>query len=124
MHCAKWPWSVLARGGISAVYQAVNGIEASEETKVKVTPENPQIILGTRIRKSRFFDATGSFGSQAYTSYNHMYMPLYYESPEADYWHLINEVTIWFVACERLSEITGADAYQFARLMTSGWTRN
>ncbi|HJN41622.1 MAG TPA: hypothetical protein QF589_05900, partial [Anaerolineales bacterium] len=80
--------------------------------------DTPQVILGPRVRKSPFFDATRRYGCQAYTIYNHMYMPLYYESPEADYWRLINDVTLWDVACERQVEITGPDAYHFARLLT------
>ena len=71
-----------------------------------------------RTRKSPFFDATMQAGAKAFTVYNHMLMPLYYESPEADYWQLINNVTVWDVACERQVEIMGPDAFHLARLLT------
>jgi aminomethyltransferase len=45
-------------------------------------------------------------------------MPLYYADPVTDYWSLVNDVTIWDVACERQLEITGPDAYHFVRLLT------
>ena len=47
-----------------------------------------------------------------------MLMPTAYESPEKDYWHLINNVTIWDVAAERQLEITGSDAYRFVEYIT------
>ena len=47
-----------------------------------------------------------------------MLMPLYYDSLEADYWQIINNVTVWDVAVERQVEIRGADALHLVRLMT------
>ncbi|MEM7803250.1 MAG: hypothetical protein AAF633_28930, partial [Chloroflexota bacterium] len=44
--------------------------------------------------------------------------PIFYESPEADYWKLMNNVTMWDVAVERQVEIKGPDAYYLVRLMT------
>uniref|UniRef100_UPI00261C85BA glycine cleavage T C-terminal barrel domain-containing protein n=1 Tax=Pelagibius sp. TaxID=1931238 RepID=UPI00261C85BA len=58
------------------------------------------------------------YGCKAYSVYNHMYMPLYYQSPEADYWHLVNGVTLWDVAVERQVEIVGPDAARFVQLLS------
>lgn len=71
-----------------------------------------------RTRKSPFFDATVRWGARTFTVYNHMLMPTVYESPEADYWKLVRNVTLWDVACERQVEITGPDAYRLVRLLT------
>ena len=62
---------------------------------------SPLIGFGSRVRMSPFFGATRRHGCKAYSVYNHMFMPLYYESPEADYWRLITDVTLWDVAAER-----------------------
>jgi aminomethyltransferase len=78
----------------------------------------PRIGFGSRVRKSPFFDATLRWGCKAYSTYNHMYMPLYYESPVADYWKLISDVTLWDVAVERQLEITGPDAAKFVQYLT------
>lgn len=47
-----------------------------------------------------------------------MLMPIFYESPEADYWHLMQNVTMWDVSVERQVELSGPDAFYLARLMT------
>ncbi len=39
-----------------------------------------------RVRKSPVYAATRRWGFSAYAVYNHMAMPMYYESPEADFW--------------------------------------
>ena len=70
----------------------------------------PRLTIAHRTRKSPFFDATISWGAQGFSVYNHMLMPTFYESPEADYWRLIKNVTLWDVAVERQVEITGPDA--------------
>lgn len=79
---------------------------------------SPLITFGTRVRTSPFFEATRRHGAKAYSIYNHMYMPLYYESPEADYRRLINDVTLWDVAAERQVAISGPDAARFVQYLT------
>ncbi len=79
----------------------------------------PFTIIGPRIRKSPFFNATQRYGCKAYSVYNHMYMPLLYADPLTDYWNLINNVSLWDVACERQVEISGADAPAFTQYLTS-----
>ncbi len=76
------------------------------------------IQRGARLRRSPFFDATLRYGCRAYTVYNHMFLPSYYDDPAAEYWHLLNEVTLWDVSVERQTEITGPDAFRFTSLLT------
>jgi glycine cleavage system aminomethyltransferase T len=76
------------------------------------------IQRGARLRRSPFFECTQRYGCRAYTVYNHMFLPSYYDDPVAEYWHLLNEVTLWDVSVERQTEITGPDAFRFASLLT------
>jgi aminomethyltransferase len=85
-------------------------------TKQFATP--PHIGFGSRVTKSPYFEATRRAGCNAFTVYNHTYMPIWYEDPLKEYEHLVNGVTIWDVACERQVEVTGPDAYEFVRLLT------
>ena len=78
----------------------------------------PKISFGTRIHVSPFFNATRRWGYKSYTTYNHMFMPAFFESPEADFWKLVNDVTLWDVAGERQVEITGPDAARFVQYLT------
>ena len=75
--------------------------------------------LSDRLRKSPFYEATIHAGAQTFTIYNHMIMPTSYEGEEADYWNLMNNVTLWDVAAERQVEIIGSDAYRFVEYITS-----
>ena len=79
---------------------------------------NPEIIIGTRIRKSPFFESTIKWGCKGFTTYNRMYMPTYYSSFVDDYWSLVNDVTLWDVAGERQVEIKGKDAEKFVEFIT------
>jgi len=71
----------------------------------------PQISVVQRLRKSPFYDATVRWGARTFTVYNHMLMPTCFASPEADYWKLVTETTLWDVSAERQVEIIGEDAY-------------
>jgi aminomethyltransferase len=73
---------------------------------------------GARLRRSPFFAATQRYGAQAYTTYNHMLFPIRFADLEAEYWHLIEHVTVWDVAVERQVEITGRDAFTFVNQLT------
>ena len=73
---------------------------------------------GARLRRSPFFDATQRYGAKAYTTYNHMLFPIRFADLEAEYWHLIEHVTVWDVAVERQVEITGPDALAFVNRLT------
>ncbi len=82
------------------------------------SPPKPHLGFGTRIRKSPFFESTLAWGCKEYTTYNHMYFPVYYNTPEEDFWSLVNDVTLWDVSVERQVEIKGPDASKFTQLLT------
>jgi glycine cleavage system aminomethyltransferase T len=76
------------------------------------------LYFGPWYRKSPFFEKTLEAGCSAYDIYNHMYLPGYYGDPIEEYWALLNSVTIWDVAVERIVEITGPDASAFTNMLT------
>jgi glycine cleavage system aminomethyltransferase T len=80
--------------------------------------EHPGILLYTRIRKSPYFYASREHGVARYSVYNHTYHPRHYGDPIAEYWHLLNHVTMWDVGVERQIEISGPDAFTFTNMMT------
>ena len=82
------------------------------------SPPKPHLGFGTRIRKSPFFESTLAWGCKEYTTYNHMYFPVYYNTPEEDFWSLVNDVTLWDVSVERQVEIKGPDASKFTQFLT------
>jgi aminomethyltransferase len=83
------------------------------------TPFDMSLIQrGARLRRSPYFEATQRAGCRGYTVYNHMFLPIAYGDLEAEYWKLLNDVTVWDVAVERQVEITGPDAFAFANLLT------
>jgi glycine cleavage system aminomethyltransferase T len=73
---------------------------------------------GARLRRSPFFEATQRWGAKAYTVYNHTLFPICFTDLEEEYWHLINDVTLWDVSVERQVEITGPDAFTFTNMLT------
>lgn len=77
-----------------------------------------KISLSPRIRKSAFFGATERHGALAYSVYNQTYLPIGYDTPEAEYRALTEDVTLWDVAAQRIVEITGPDGFDFANLLT------
>lgn len=79
----------------------------------------PEITIGPRVRKSPYYDATIRHGARSFTIYNHMFMPMNFDSnPEVEYWNLLNGVQIWDVGCERQVQINGPDAMKLAQLLT------
>ena len=73
------------------------------------------IGIGTRIRKSPYYDSDLKYGVTGFTVYNKMYLPTGFSSPEKEYESLINDVTFGDFAAERQIEINGPDAYAFVR---------
>ena len=69
-------------------------------------------------RKSPYFDSTKKAGCRSWGLYNHMLLPTLYDDPVAEYWALLNQVTMWDVAVERCVEISGPDAMAFTNLLT------
>ena len=78
----------------------------------------PRISIGPRVRKSPYFDATRRYGADAFTVYNHMYMPTSYGDNIRDYWSLVNDVTLWDVTCQRQIQVSGHDAFKFIQFLT------
>ena len=78
-----------------------------------------QISIGPRVRKSPFFDATLRHGAEAFTVYNHTYMPTSYGDNVRDYWSLVNDVTLWDVSCQRQVEISGPDAHRLIEFLSA-----
>jgi glycine cleavage system aminomethyltransferase T len=81
--------------------------------------EHPQILLYSRIRKSPFFYASRRHGVAMYSVYNHMYHPRHYGDPVAEYWQLLEGVTLWDVGVERQVEITGPDAFALTNMLVA-----
>lgn len=81
--------------------------------------QSSEFGFGTQIRKSPYFDATVRWGAQAFSVYNHMYIPRDFGDPIQNYWNLINDAILCDVAVERQVEITGPDAAKFTQLLTS-----
>lgn len=77
-----------------------------------------KLFLSPRIRKSPFFEATRRYGVKEFSVYNQMYLPMGYSDPETEFWNLVNNVTLWDVAAQRIVEITGPDALAFTNLLT------
>lgn len=78
---------------------------------------DPRILLYPRLRKSPFFWASRRHGVAMYSVYNHTYHPRHYGDPVAEYWALLNGVTLWDVGVERQIEITGPDAFDFTNML-------
>jgi glycine cleavage system aminomethyltransferase T len=76
------------------------------------------VQCGARLRRSPYYEAEQRHGPLGYTVYNHMLFPIRYDDFEAEYWHLLNHVTMWDVAVERCLEISGPDGFRFTQLLT------
>lgn len=85
---------------------------------MRVPYDVPRVHMYTRIRKSPYFYAHQRHGVQSYSVCNRMYHPRHYDDPIAEYWKLVNDVTMWDVAVERQVEITGPDACEFTNMLT------
>ena len=80
---------------------------------------SPQITLGSRVRKSPYFDSTIAAGATMFTVYNHMYMPTGYGDPDGEYQRLTTGVALWDVGAERQVEVTGPDALALANYVSA-----
>ena len=81
--------------------------------------EHPEILQYSRIRKSPCFYSSRKHGVQLYSVYNHTYHPRHYGDPVAEYWHLLEGVTLWDVGVEKQIEISGPDAFAFTQLLVA-----
>ena len=76
------------------------------------------LSISRRTRKTPFTNRVEAAGVKGYTVYNHMLLPTFFESIEADYWSLCEDVQVWDVSCERQIEISGPDSERLIQLMT------
>jgi len=77
-----------------------------------------QVQRGARNRRTPYYEATQRHGPLGFTVYNHMYFPIRFDTFEAEFEALLNDVTIWDVSVERCLEISGPDGFRFAQLLT------
>ena len=82
-------------------------------------PYSFRFYVASWYRRSPYWQRTVEAGCMSWDLYNHMLIPTLYDDDEAEYWHLVNHVTLWDVAVERQVEITGPDAARFTQLLTS-----
>jgi glycine cleavage system aminomethyltransferase T len=73
---------------------------------------------GARNRRTPYYEATQRYSPKGFTVYNHMYFPIRFDSFEAEFDALLNDVTIWDVSVERCLEVSGPDGARFAQLLT------
>ena len=73
---------------------------------------------GARNRRTPYYEATQRSSPKGFTVYNHMYFPINFDTFEAEFEALLTGVTIWDVAVERCLEVSGADGFRFAQLLT------
>jgi aminomethyltransferase len=71
------------------------------------------------MRKSPYFYASREHGVAMYSVYNHTYHPRHYGDPVAEYWQLLEGVTLWDVGVERQVEIKGPDAFDFTNMLVA-----
>lgn len=76
------------------------------------------IFPTARLRPSPFYQATLAEGLAGATVYNRMIMPANYGDREAEYWRLINGVSMWDVAVERQVQLIGPDAGRLAQILS------
>ena len=76
------------------------------------------LSISRRTRKTPFTPRVEASGVKGYTVYNHMLLPTFFESNEADYWSLCQDVQVWDVSCERQIEVSGPDSERLIQLMT------
>ncbi|MEM1163440.1 MAG: glycine cleavage T C-terminal barrel domain-containing protein [Pseudomonadota bacterium] len=76
-----------------------------------------QIVAGGRFRRSPFYQSTVNEGAEGFLTYNRMLIPRGYGDREAEYWRLINGVSMWDVAAQRQVQLHGPDAGRLAQVL-------
>jgi len=86
-----------------------------------LSTEHPEVPLayGARTRPSPYFESTLEHGVGAFSVYNHMILPAYFDGVVEDYWQLVEGVSIWDVGSERQVEISGPDAADFTQYLVT-----
>lgn len=78
----------------------------------------PRFALAPRLRPTPYSEAVDAAGASIYSVYNHMRLPVCFESFEADCAHLKSHVQIWDVAAQRQVQMRGPDAARLAQMVT------
>lgn len=78
----------------------------------------PRFALAPRLRPTPYSEAVDAAGASIYSVYNHMRLPVCFESFEADCAHLKTHVQVWDVAAQRQVQLRGPDAGALAQMMT------
>ena len=76
------------------------------------------IFPSARLRPSPFYESTINAGMVSGSIYNRMVVPSSFGDPEAEYWRLINGVSMWDVGVERQVQLQGPDAMKLAQILT------
>lgn len=75
------------------------------------------IVSAGRLRRSPFYQSTIEEGAETLLTYNNMLVPRGYGDREAEYWRLINGVSMWDVAVQRQVQLKGPDAAKLAQIL-------
>lgn len=76
-----------------------------------------EIVAAGRLRKSPYYNSTIAEGAESLLTYNRMLIPRGYGDREAEYWRLINGVSMWDVAAQRQVQLKGPDAARLAQVL-------
>jgi len=76
-----------------------------------------EIVSAGRLRKSPFYQSTIAEGAESLLTYNRMLIPRGYGDREAEYWRLINGVSMWDVAVQRQVQLKGPDSAKLAQTL-------
>jgi len=71
-----------------------------------------------RLRPSPFYESAVAAGLSSASVYNRMLMPTSYGDPDAEYWRIVEGVSMWDVGVERQVQLLGPDALRLAQLLT------
>lgn len=74
-------------------------------------------VLNPHILRSPYFPATERAGAVEYGIYNRMYAPVYANDPREEFRAVLERVTLWDVASQRVVELRGPDALPFANYL-------
>jgi glycine cleavage system aminomethyltransferase T len=92
-------------------------VDIAPEPSPSAVVTSPAVLLYPRIRRSPYFWKSRAHGVAMYSVYNHTYHPRHYGDPIAEYWALLEDVTLWDVGVERQIEISGPDAFAFTNML-------
>ena len=68
------------------------------------------ISTSNRIRSTPFSSRNELAGVKNYTVYNNTLLPTIFKSLKDDYYHLIKNVQLWDVCCQKIIEVKGKNS--------------